>query len=202
MVLPGLRRLGVERGAQPDDAVLLVDQIAPRRLEAFLVASGVSGPGHHGPGLRQAVDHPGLVGHASERLAVIVGGAQPPAAVPGVFGDGGLERRRALQIEAGAFRLALLRGDRREALQDVVEEERQPDAFALALGPDVAHPVVPVAGPHERQAVLSHPGQRQVDGPRGMLVDGAGLRRGFWDEAAVALPGAQLPAEQVGLLLL
>ena len=38
-------------------------------------------------------------------------------------------------------------------MQHVIEEEAEPDAFALALRADQVHAVVPVAGAHQRQAV-------------------------------------------------
>ena len=41
----------------------------------------------------------------------------------------------------------------RESAQHVVKEERQPDAFALAVHTDPIHAVAPVARAHQRQAV-------------------------------------------------
>ena len=42
-----------------------------------------------------------------------------------------------------------------ELHEHVVKEEAQPDAFAFAMLADQIHAVVPVAGAHQRQAVLA-----------------------------------------------
>ena len=52
-----------------------------------------------------------------------------------------------------ASRVAAGLGDGGERGQDRVQEPAQPDALAPALVADAVHPVVPVAGPDERQPV-------------------------------------------------
>ena len=47
------------------------------------------------------------------------------------------------------------RGQPAKRVQHVVQEEAEPDAFALPLLADAVHAVVPVAGAHQRQAVLA-----------------------------------------------
>ena len=53
----------------------------------------------------------------------------------------------------GSARVAPRFGDRDEPGERAVQEPPQPDALALALLADAVHPVVPVAGADQRQAV-------------------------------------------------
>ena len=55
-------------------------------------------------------------------------------------------------------------------LEHVVEEEGQPDAFALAVFADQIHAVVPVATADQRQSVLAKL-QSVLDRPDTMLVE-------------------------------
>ncbi len=55
----------------------------------------------------------------------------------------------------GKWRVAVGTCQIAEAHEHVVQEKSQPHAFALALHADQIHPVVPVAGTHQRQAVFA-----------------------------------------------
>ena len=57
-----------------------------------------------------------------------------------------------------------------KSVENGVEEKRQPHAFALAVDADQIHAVVPVAGPHQRQPMLTH-AQAVFDGPHAVLVE-------------------------------
>jgi hypothetical protein len=66
------------------------------------------------------------------------------------------------------WQIAAQAGHLGEAHEHLVEEESEPDAFAFALAHQV-HAVVPVAGAHERQAVLAEP-QAVQDGAHAVFV--------------------------------
>ena len=83
--------------------------------------------------------------------------------------------RRGLGLAAlGEGGVAAQRGQLGELRQHVVEEEAQPDAFALALLADQVHAVVPVAGAHQRQAVRAE-AQAVSDGAHAVLVQAGRL---------------------------
>jgi len=54
--------------------------------------------------------------------------------------------------------------------EHVVQEEGEPDALALAFIADEIHSIVPVAGAHERQAVLAEP-QSILDRAHAMFIE-------------------------------
>ncbi len=60
--------------------------------------------------------------------------------------------------------------DLAEARQYLIQEPAQPDALAPTLDPDQIHAVVPVAGTHQRQAMLAE-AQTVQDGAHAMLVE-------------------------------
>src|SRR5579883_889608 len=100
--------------------------------------------GDHAPGLRQRIDPAFGVALRAQRRSVIVIRAPIPLAVPGLVQRAtqllGMRtpRNRALCLVA-CFR------DRREVLQDRIQEPAEPYAFALALDADAVHAIVPVA---------------------------------------------------------
>ena len=55
-----------------------------------------------------------------------------------------------------AFIQPVLR-QRCKPLQNVVQEEAQPDAFTFAFDTHPVHPVIPVTSPHQRQAMPPEP---------------------------------------------
>ena len=63
-----------------------------------------------------------------------------------------------------------------KAHQHLVEEEAEPDALAPALVSNPVHAVVPVAGAHQRQAMLAEP-QAVHDGAHAMVVEARRLLR-------------------------
>ena len=65
-------------------------------------------------------------------------------------------------------------GKSRKLHENVVEEKREPHAFALAMLADEVHSVVPIAASHQRQPVFAE-AQSMVDGPNTMLVQRGGL---------------------------
>src|SRR6185503_10464188 len=108
------------------------------------------GTGDDGPRLRDRVDLALLARRRAERRAVVVVGTAIPGAVPA----GAFERLPQLRtmrgIAAGAKPVAPRRAERRERRQNVAEKPAHPHALAATLAADAVHPVVPVAGAHER----------------------------------------------------
>ena len=106
----------------------------------------------------------------AQRRAVVEIGAAVPLAVPARW-----PRRTRRACRAPRCRSARTR--RRgaacasfdELAQHLAEEERHPDALALAVLADQVHAVVPVAAAHQRQAVRAQP-QAVLDGQRRVLV--------------------------------
>ena len=85
-------------------------------------------------------------------------------------------------------------------VEDVVEEEAEPDALAPALRADLVEPVVPVAGAHQREAVDAHPPvEHEVDRPQAVAVDRVLARRPERVEPHPLLAGRQGLERQVGL---
>src|SRR5881227_3366940 len=89
--------------------------------------------------------------------AVVEVGAAVPAAVPGVFLQRGPQRLGPLPAPGRTRRVANLVGQVRERLQHGDEEPAVPDTLALAVGTDLIHAVVPVAGAHQGQTVRPEP---------------------------------------------
>src|ERR1700722_17369750 len=89
--------------------------------------------------------------------------------------------------------LAACRGQRRERCQRRLQEPAESDALAFALLADAVHPVVPVAGAEQRQAVLSDL-QSMIDSSGTMLEKRLGLCRDLSHEECVMLLGVQRTA--------
>ena len=83
-----------------------------------------------------------------------------------------LQLRRLVGALVGKLVIAPASGQFREALQHVVEEERQPHALALAFLADEVHAVVPVAAADQRQPVRAE-SQSVFDRPHAVLVERA-----------------------------
>ncbi len=82
-----------------------------------------------------------------------------------------------------------------ELRQHVVQEEREPDAFALAVLADQVHAVVPVAAAHQRQAVGAET-QAVVDRADAMLVERADVVGNLRQVVVRLLVRPQQPARQ------
>ena len=143
------------RGEQQDDRLLPVHQIFFDRVHGARGAVRVGRPGEDGPRLRDRVDTALRVLGRAQRSAVVEVRPPIPVAVPA----GGLQRpperipvraphARTLSFAAGF-------GDRRPLGEGRVQEPAEPDALAPALGADSIHPIVPVAGADQRQAVAA-----------------------------------------------
>src|SRR5687768_1595747 len=75
-------------------------------------------------------------------------------------------------------------------MEDVREEESQPDTFAASFASDAIHPVVPVANAHERKPMRTAR-ERPVDRARAVLVHGPALARVFGENEALVLAGIE-----------
>ncbi len=74
----------------------------------------------------------------------------------------------------GAFDVSALLGNRSKGLQGRKQEPAQPNTFAFSAFANPVHPVVPVAGAHQRQAVGAM-GQAAIKGAGAMLVESGGF---------------------------
>ena len=149
------------------------------RMEGVHRAPGALGrrrAREHRPALRDRVDPALGVACRAERRAVVEPGTAVPGAVPrGGFDAPGKRLRFALALR-GETCVGARPRQRRVALQHRNQEEREPDALALAAGADEVHAVVPVARSHERQA-MDAPAERVPDGAHAVLVEARGLLR-------------------------
>ncbi len=76
-------RLIKRRRQQQDDPVLLLHQIAIRRADGGFAAAVLAGAGQHSPRLTDGINLALRRGMGSDRLSVVIKGAEIPAAVPG-----------------------------------------------------------------------------------------------------------------------
>ena len=98
-------------------------------------------------------------------------------------------RAASLQATFGEGCVAARARQLGELREHFVQEEAQPDAFALALIAHQVHAVVPVAGADQRQAVLAE-AQAVPDGAHAVLVQAGRLRRsGRADRSRSPPPG-------------
>ena len=165
----GLRILA-ERGPSQKNRVLLL-QDAQGCLEPDLAAHQVDAR-DDGPRRVERIDLPNPAPLHADLAAVIVDGAQVSVAPPGEL-EGVLESPQPLEIMFLPVATFLLPHDRGHALQDVMEEEAEPDALASAEAADLVEPVIPVAGPHERQAMGPHTlVEHEIDCLETVPVDG------------------------------
>ena len=166
----GIQVRFVERRVQKlDQAVLPANKELVHRFHCRARAFGIPGAGQNRPALRDRVDLAFGIARRAERRAVVEVSAPVPFAVPAVLFD----------IAAQAERLppgsVLRRTDRHaaarlaESHEHFIQEESQPDAFALAVLAHQVHAVVPVAGADERQAVLAE-AEAPQNGPHAVFV--------------------------------
>ena len=73
-------------------------------------------------------------------------------------------------VSVGDGHVAATSGEVGKSRQHIEEEEREPDAFALAMLAHEVHSVVPVAAAHERQAVNAEP-QAVVDRADAVVIE-------------------------------
>src|SRR5206468_9260470 len=133
-----------------------------------------AGSGENRPALRDGIDLAFGVGRRSERPAVVKISAAVPLAVPGVQLDVGTKLARLGCVLFSYADVAARSSERGKLHKDIVEKERQPDALAFALCAHQVHAVVPVAGAHERQAMLAE-AQPVIDRANAMFIKRAGL---------------------------
>ena len=166
----GIRLGAVEgRGEQEDEALGTAHQVRADRVERLLGAARRREAGEDRPRLRERIDAAFLVLCRAERRAVVEVAAPIPLAVPGEL----QHRTEACDLSSivlGAPDVTARRAQIGEAPEHVAEEEPEPHALAAAVASDPVHAVVPIAAPHERQAV--RPGRdRVVDRPHAMLEE-------------------------------
>jgi hypothetical protein len=116
-----------------------------------------------------------VAGRAKWLAAIEVSAAVPPA-VPSVLFDVLFQLRDLGDTFLGKSRVGPQVSDRRELLQHVNQEERQPYALTFPLRAHKIHPVVPVPATNQRQAVIAEP-QTVLDCTDAMLIESSGLIR-------------------------
>ena len=161
--------------------------------------AGVAGAGDHGPGLGDRVDPALVVPGRAERRAVVEVGPAIPVAVPGV---------RSRRWRRGSPRMARSREARGASPRESARGANSPrmaswNQATQTLSPrpsgaDPVHPVVPVAGPHQRESVRPEP-HPVPDRADAVLVKRAGLVGDRRQAVIVLLAGTQERAFQVAL---
>ena len=126
--------------------------------------------------LRARIDAALGTGGRAERGAVVEVGAPVPLAVPAVQLEVARERGALLIAARGEQRIAAPARKLAELGEHRAEEESEPHALAAAPDAHQVHAVVPVARPHERQAVRAD-AQAVLDRPHAVLVCRGGVRR-------------------------
>ena len=147
---------------------------------------------HHGPRGRQRVDLPDAAPlrrrSRCRRRGWPGGSGRLARSLEGIL--------EGLAVARGSSRAARDRpsasDDAGHPLEDVVEEEAEPDALAPALAADLVEPVVPVAGPDQREPVGAHPPvEHEVDRLQAVPVDGVLAGRSQRVEPHPVLAGRQ-----------
>ena len=159
-------------GGHPRRIVFSFSRMLQGRLEHDPPAPGVD-PRHHGPRGRQRIDLPDAAPLHADLGAVVMDRPEvaivPPGELEGILQ--GLAAGRGSVPSRPRRPVRPTMAD--HPLEDVVEEEAEPDALAAALAADLIEPVVPVAGAHQRQPVRPHPLlEHEVDRLQAMPVDG------------------------------
>ena len=150
----GLQRSAIERWReQQDHLIRIADQTILDRRHRLAGPLRIAGAGDHRPRLGDRIDLALVVLRRAERSAIIEVRPTVPAAVPGVLLQCSPQRLGSLPAPGRPRGVAALLGQAGELAQGRQHEPAVPDALALALGADLVHAVVPVAGAHQRQAV-------------------------------------------------
>src|SRR6202011_5346496 len=88
-----------------------------------------------------------------------------------------------------------------KARQHIVKEESEPDTFTPALDSDQIHSVIPVAAPHERQAMFAEL-QPVFDGANAMVIECGRLSGAARQVIVRFLLRLERPTFQKGYLLI
>ena len=91
------------------------------------------------------------VSRGAQGAAIVEERARVPFAIPGVGLDARAQSAGFGQAGFGVGGVAAVPGQPGEGAQHVMQEEGEPDAFALAFAADAVHAVVPVAAFHQGQ---------------------------------------------------
>ena len=149
-----------------------------RRVSTAFIASrdarGVSRAGKHRPALCDRIDLTFGIGPRTQRRSVVEVCAAIPVAVPGVLFDPLPQLRRLGLASVRERRIGTQARHLGEFSENMAKEERQPDAFALAVPADKIHAVVPVPGPNQRQSMHAE-SETVQNSPHAVLIDGGAL---------------------------
>ena len=203
-VLPDPRRIAADiagidaapvegRGQQADEAVFLVRQLFPGRVQRHATAGSVQAAEHR-PGLGDAVDLALCARRAAQGRAVVGIGPQVPAAVPAVHLQGYFEPPRQLLQPVPVLRV---RGDLPIGVGAGRCELGQPHALPLPRRADLIHAVVPVPRSNQQKAVAAGP-RSPLERPHAVAVEGVPGRAGAHVPVHVPLPLRDLHVLQIG----
>src|SRR5580704_9988677 len=152
----GIVRCPIEGwGEEQNEAVFSAHQLLVHRRHGACAAAGIGGAREHTPGLSDRVNTAFTALGRAERSAVVEITAPIPAAVPPLSLQGTPQANSVLAPNHGASRFAALLCQWRECRERGVKEPAEPDAFAFTFFPDPIHPVIPVSGPDQGQAVTA-----------------------------------------------
>src|SRR5580700_4301767 len=138
-------------------------------------ASGTAGVGcatHDSPGLRDGINATFGIFGGAERSTVVEVGAAIPFAVPPCVLKRRLERAHVETPALPTFILAAHIRNLCKFPENRVKEPAKPNAFSLAMLADAIHTVVPIARPHQWQAMAAN-GETAVQCSRAMFEERA-----------------------------
>ncbi len=167
------------------------------RVHRHAGSPGIAGPRENRPALRDRIDPALGVARRTERRAVVEVRAAVPLAVPAVLLDLQAHFVRLHPATFGEGHVTGLACDLGEPHEHFIKEESQPDAFPFAVLSHKVHPVVPVAGPHERQAVLAGPEASQDRSPAMFVQAGRFVRPGGKIVVGILLHVHRAPFDEV-----
>ncbi len=186
----GLQRRVVEgRREEEHEAVGATHEIVVDRGHGAGLTDGIGRRRDHAPRLRDRIDAARVVDRGAEGRPIIEVRAPIPVAVPGLM-ERRLERVHITLPLLGALPFPAGAGQRRPLGKDRMQEPPEPDALPFPLGAHFVHPVVPIPGAHQRQAVRADR-QAPIERARAVLEERALLVGDAWLEVRLVLGGRQ-----------
>ncbi|EXI71310.1 MAG: hypothetical protein AW07_03753 [Candidatus Accumulibacter sp. SK-11] len=157
-----------------DEPVLAAHQPFVDGLHGLARARELTRPatrvGEYGPALRDRIDPAFAVACRTEHRAIVEPRTTVPPAIPAMLLDVATQPAPFSAAEFSENRIAMRSRHRGELPEHFAQEEAQPDAFSLSLHADQIHAIVPVAAPHQRQAMLAEL-QAAPDGAHAVFVE-------------------------------
>jgi hypothetical protein len=155
---------------QLNQPFFLADQALVYRLHGLTSPIRIASTADNRPALWQRINLAFQVDMRTERFAVIEISAPIPFAVPALLLDVCLQLFRLRKATVGKGDVVTATSQFSESREHVVEKKGQPNTFAFPFLSDQIHSVVPVAAPHQRQAMYAE-FQAVFDRAHAMLIE-------------------------------